>query len=311
MNKAKERAISHLSHELKTPLALISAILTTVSAKLVSSNIEGIEGNVAMVQRNLDRLLGLQQEIDNIINENATEYRARISRLVEDAFHFVEYQRGVERGTYGEVLGLLSDYIGSIYKVDEESSERLSAHKFLRAVCQNGRTDMADRQVEITENMIEGQTITANRSALEKVFDGILRNAVENTPDEGRIEVTTQVDCDRLVVQFRDFGTGITPENQNLIFTGFFHTQDTDQYSTKTPYAFNAGGSGADLLRAKVFSERYGFTIDFESTRCAFIPKDTDECPGRISLCKFIADESGCHASGTVFTVSIPLSEER
>jgi signal transduction histidine kinase len=310
MNKARGRAMSHLSHELKTPLALISATLTTVSAKLLSDNLKGIERNMAMVQRNLHRLLRLQQEIDNIMNGNAAEYLARISRLIEDAFHFVEYQREVDRGTYGVVLGLLSDYIGSIYKVDEESSERLPAHKFLQAVCQNGRTAMTDRQVEIAENLADEMEITANRSALEKVFDGILRNAIENTPDEGRIEVTTRVDDDHLVVQFRDFGTGITPENQKLIFTGFFHTQDTDHYSTKTPYAFNAGGSGADLLRAKVFSERYGFAIDFDSTRCAFIPEDTDECPGRISRCKFIVDESGCLASGTVFSVTISISED-
>ena len=33
MNKAKDRAISHLSHELKTPLALISAAITAASSK--------------------------------------------------------------------------------------------------------------------------------------------------------------------------------------------------------------------------------------------------------------------------------------
>ena len=80
-------------------------------------------------------------------------------------------------------------------------------------------------------------------------------------------------------------------------------------YSTKTPYVFNAGGSGADLLRAKVFSERYGFTIGFESTRCAFIPEDTDDCPGRVSRCPFIRDISECRASGTVFSLTIPIGQ--
>jgi len=163
--------------------------------------------------------------------------------------------------------------------------------------------------VGIAEDLADEGEITGNRIALKKVFEGLLRNAIENTPDEGRIEVTTRLDDTRLVVEIRDFGTGITPENQKLIFTGFFHTQETDHYSTKTPYAFNAGGSGADLLRAKVFSERYGFSIGFESTRCAFIPEDTDECPGRISRCSFIDDASGCRASGTTFSLTIPLEK--
>jgi signal transduction histidine kinase len=112
-----------------------------------------------------------------------------------------------------------------------------------------------------------------------------------------------------MVIRFRDFGIGITAENQRLVFTGFFHTQDTDLYSTKAPYDFNAGGSGADLLRAKVFSERYGFAIDFESTRCSYIPEDIDECPGRISLCKFTDGKADCLVSGTTFSLRIPLNK--
>ena len=169
---------------------------------------------------------------------------------------------------------------------------------------------MGGREVEITENLADEVEITANRSALKKVFEGILRNAVENTPDEARIEVTARVNDEHVVVEFRDFGTGITKENQKLIFTGFFHTQDTGHYSTKTPYAFNAGGAGADLLRAKVFSERYGFSISLDSTRCPFIPEDTDECPGRISRCPYVDDQSEFRTSGTVFTVKIPLTRD-
>ena len=134
----------------------------------------------------------------------------------------------------------------------------------------------------IVQDFVKGVTITANRSALEKVCSGILRNAVENTPDQGRIEVTAKIEVDQMVIRFRDFG--VTAENQRLVCTGFFHTQDTNYYSTKAPYDFNAGGSGADLLRAKVFSERYGFEIDFESTRCSYMPEDIDECPGGSSL---------------------------
>ena len=214
--------------------------------------------------------------------------------------------RGME--VYNDALERVADFIASIYRVDPESIETIPIIGLLHNVCEACRTAMGEREVEITENLAGEVEITANRSALKKVFEGILRNAVENTPDEARIEVTARVNDDHLVVEFRDFGTGITEENQKLIFTGFFHTQDTDHYSTKTPYAFNAGGAGADLLRAKVFSERYGFSIGFDSTRCAFIPEDTDECKGRISSCGFVRDESGCRASGTVFTVKIPLT---
>jgi len=309
MNKAKERAINHLSHELRTPLALISATLTKISSELSQEKIIGLERSLIIAQRNLQRLMRLQVEIDNIINERSVEEPTKIVQLVEDALHFIEYQKGVQRGQYSKVLKLLSDYLESIYKVEEERAEKVSVEDFLQAVCDKARIAMGKREVEVVQDFDKGVTITANRGALEKVCGGILRNAIENTPDQGKIEVTAKIEGKQLVMRFRDFGTGITADNQRLVFTGFFHTQDTNHYSTKAPYNFNAGGSGADLLRAKVFSERYGFAIDFESTRCSYIPEDIDECPGRISLCQFISDRSDCFASGTIFSLRIPLNK--
>ena len=309
MNKAKERAINHLSHELRTPLTLISATITKISNSLSQAKITGLERSVIIAQRNLSRLMRLQEEIDNIINERSVEERAKIHQLVEDALHFLEYQKGMPGGESREVLNLISEYMESIYKVDEERAEKLSVEDFLQHVCDEARRAMGQREVEIVQDFVKGVTITANRSALEKVCGGILRNAVENSPDQAKIEVTAKIEGRQLVIHFRDFGTGITAENQRLLFAGFFHTQDTSRYSTKAPYDFNAGGSGADLLRAKVFSERYGFSIDFESTRCRHVPEDIDECPGRISLCKFIDERSDCFASGTIFSLRIPLNK--
>ena len=309
MNKAKERAIHHLAHELKTPLALISATLAKISTELSQAKIIGLERVLIIAQRNLQRLMRLQDEVGNIINERSIEGPTKIGQLIEDALHLIEYQEGVQRGRYSKVLKLLSDHMESIYKVDEERTEKLSVEDFLQAMCDKARIAMGEREVAIVQDFDKGVTITADQGALEKVCGGILRNAIENTPDQGKIEVTAKIKGKQLVMHFRDFGTGITADNQRLIFTGFFHTQDTSDYSTKAPYDFNAGGSGADLLRAKVFSERYGFTIDFESTRCSYIPEDTDRCPGRISLCKFTADKADCLVSGTTFSLRIPLDK--
>ena len=105
----------------------------------------------------------------------------------------------------------------------------------------------------------------------------------------------------------RDYGVGITEDAQRRIFEGFFTTQDTMAYSSKRPFDFNAGGKGADLLRMKIFSERYNFTMGMVSTRCRFLPKDTDVCPGRISQCSQCSTIENCHDSGgTTFTIYFP-----
>jgi hypothetical protein len=139
---------------------------------------------------------------------------------------------------------------------------------------------------------------------LRKVCGGILRNAIENTPDEGIIEVRSKKDNESLVVEFIDYGVGISPQNQRMIFGGFFHTQDTNRYSSKARYDFNAGGWGTDLLRAKVLSERFGFYIGFSSKRCRHVPLDSDECIGKISACPFIRRREDClHSGGSNFTL--------
>jgi hypothetical protein len=142
---------------------------------------------------------------------------------------------------------------------------------------------------------------------LQKVIDGLVKNAIENTPDEGKIEVLVRKKNEGAELVVRDYGVGITEDAQRRIFEGFFSTRDTMAYSSKRPFEFNAGGKGADLLRMKIFSERYNFKMDMVSTRCRFIPKDTDVCPGRISKCPFCSKIENCHASGgTTFTIYFP-----
>ena len=158
-------------------------------------------------------------------------------------------------------------------------------------------------------NFENNAVVDMDREILKKVCGGLLKNAIENMPDEGRIDVNSRKGNDGVWVEFTDYGVGITPQNQKMIFGGFFHTQDTGFYTSKTPYEFNAGGSGSDLLRTKVFSERYGFHVDFDSTRCKFLPGDTDMCPGRISACEFISDKSECFESGgSTFSVRFPAN---
>jgi hypothetical protein len=78
-------------------------------------------------------------------------------------------------------------------------------------------------------------------------------------------------------------------------------------YSSKNPFDFNAGGKGADLLRIKIFSERYGFKITLKSSRCPLIPRDGDTCPGKISRCPRCQTGSGCHqAVATIFMLHFP-----
>ncbi|MBW2168629.1 MAG: GAF domain-containing protein, partial [Deltaproteobacteria bacterium] len=53
LDKAKERVINHLSHELKTPMAIISGVLGRVSRELKKENITALDKAINRGQRNL------------------------------------------------------------------------------------------------------------------------------------------------------------------------------------------------------------------------------------------------------------------
>jgi light-regulated signal transduction histidine kinase (bacteriophytochrome) len=162
--------------------------------------------------------------------------------------------------------------------------------------------------VEILLDLEAVPDVFITEEILQKVFDGLLRNAIENTPDEGKIEIGLAKRGAGAVFKIHDYGVGIPSEAQKRIFEGFFPTQATMLYSSKKPFDFNAGGKGADLLRMKIFSEQYHFKIDMVSQRCRHIPRESNVCPGRISLCKLCHErKEACHQSGgTTFSVYFP-----
>jgi len=58
---------------------------------------------------------------------------------------------------------------------------------------------------------------------------------VENTPYEGKIEIHVGKRGYGIELVVRDYGVGITAENQRHIFEGFFVPRDILAYSSKKP----------------------------------------------------------------------------
>ena len=308
LNKARERAINHLSHELKTPLALIGAIFDKFFKDLHQEDDPKLVKMINRGRRNVNRLEDLQTKIDDILNLRSFSEKDKICHIVESAADFVEECRETTDEQHTEALGRVLKRIESVYGTGEPRPEKTILHELLNDIFNEAISSMQERDLEIIRGFEKGHVVNTDEKVLRKVLGCLLKNAIENTPDEGKIEVSIGGTDHEICINFRDYGLGISPQNQKLIFHGFFHTQDTMDYSTKRPYQFNAGGTGSDLLRTKVFSERYGFSVGFESTRCRFIPDDTDECPGKISECRFIKTRSECLSSGgSTFSVRFPI----
>lgn len=186
MNKARERVIDHLSHESKTPLSLISATVSSISKKVDQAQMGGLETSVALAVRNVNRLLRLQKEITDIL-KGSLEEKARITTLIEDALSLVEYETDIHEGDKREVLELVRRRLEAIYSIEDDTKERIEVPAFLHCLCKDALKAMGEREIEIVKNFDGEIEVFMNRSVLEKVCSGILRNTIENTPIADRL----------------------------------------------------------------------------------------------------------------------------
>jgi signal transduction histidine kinase len=238
----------------------------------------------------------IQDQVDDIIQQRRSDEKALLCELLDQCSDVLETLVADAAGG-DRYTDLIRERIEELYGEKDPTPERIQLDAFVRERVEVMAPRFGHREVEI-DLRTEPGAVFMPREPLRKVVDGLVRNAVENTPDEGRIEVRVRRGEDGAELVVRDCGVGITEEAQRRIFEGFFATQDTLHYSSKRPFDFNAGGKGADLLRMRIFSERYGFRISLSSNRCRFIPLETDVCPGRISVCPSCEDRGTCLQSG-------------
>jgi PAS domain S-box-containing protein len=307
LNHAKEKAINHLSHELKTPVSVLKASINFLEKKMKTLPADDWKPGFDRVTRNLNRIVDIQHQVEDIVQARPHRNQELLTMLLTDCSDLLEAFVADETGD-ASAADRIRNRIHELYGGKEEKISEIDPARCVRERIQALEPRFAHREVEISADL-EAHTpgILIPADVLKKIVDGLLRNAVENTPDGGRVAISVRSKKNRVELAIQDYGVGITTKNQKRIFEGFLVARDTAAYSSLRPFDFNAGGKGADLLRMTIFAERYNFKISMTSSRCKFIPEESDNCPGKISRCPFCADKEDCfHSGGSVFTLLFP-----
>lgn len=303
LNRVKDRVINHLSHELKTPVSVLSASLEMIAKTISTDQTHKAGRALKRMQRNLRRLMEMQYRIEDIMRKEDYRTFYMLSTLLDGCADELEALAALETGN--ETLGMkLRAKIEALFGPRRANDEPLKLDRFVQNHIPYNLIKAAGRNCRIETHLETTPPVPMPPAVLKKIVIGLIRNAVENTPDKGRINIDVRNASNGVELEIKDHGTGITDENQALVFQSNFSTRDTMQYSSGVPYQFNAGGRGFDLLRMQIFSERYGFKIEMASQRCGYIPKDDDLCPGDIEHCPHCRSVADCETSGgSVFTL--------
>ena len=207
-------------------------------------------------------------------------------------------QRNLDR------LGDLQTIVQRIVLPQKYQPKPLRVDSAIEGVIDDLRKRSAHRQVTLFTKLEAIETDVIDPSMLEQILRTLVKNAVENTPDGGEIIISLTQSPSGILLQVQDHGVGITASDREFIFEAFHHTQETEQYSTRKPFDFNAGGKGLELMYLKILSEGGAFDISFQSRRCYYLNTRLDQCCGNISSCPYISDLEGCKKSGgTTFSV--------
>jgi PAS domain S-box-containing protein len=128
---------------------------------------------------------------------------------------------------------------------------------------------------EITLTLATGPVplVAGDRARIAQLLDNLVSNAVKFTPEGGRVDVRVGSVDGQAVLEVRDSGMGIPPEEQEFLFERFFRT------TTATEQAIQ--GTGLGLAISKAIVEAHS---------------------GRIT----VASEEG---AGTTFRVTLPLHQ--
>jgi signal transduction histidine kinase len=99
--------------------------------------------------------------------------------------------------------------------------------------------------------------LRGDETRLGQVFVNLLVNAAQSIPaghiESNLITVTTRLEADRVAIEIRDTGCGISPEVQRRIFEPFFTTKEL------------ASGTGLGLAISQTIVHEHGGSIEVES----------------------------------------------
>lgn len=119
--------------------------------------------------------------------------------------------------------------------------------------------EVAETAGVVLHNEIEeNTTVFADEKMLLSVIQNIISNAISYSAEGGKITVTAEEKEDKIVVQIRDTGIGMSKEIQEKLFT--------PQRNSPSKTSKEEKGSGIGMLLAKGFVETNGGKIWVEST---------------------------------------------
>lgn len=193
LERIRQEFVANVSHELKTPLAVIAACVET----LLDGAVEDIDNRQSFL-------------------EQIEEQASRLHRLILDLLSLTRIESGAEGFEFGAV-----DLEPVIAECLERHRARAEAKKLTLEArgtgkSGEGQTPAASRDVDPTP------AAWADEEAISTILDNLVDNALKYTPEGGRIQVRWGTEDGHVCLEVEDTGIGIPERDLPRIFERFY-----------------------------------------------------------------------------------------
>ncbi len=269
--------------------------------------------NMVIVFRDITPLKALERAKRRAVNHLAHELNTPLS-ILEASVRTLEQSSTGDGGRADRALKRMNRHLWRLANIQRAVEDILTPRVYrpqsmslrgsIEEILGEIRLESKHRDVIIDNEVLEGRAGYMDPQILSLVLRTLVKNSIEATPDSGRVTISGTFPPEGFQLTVTDHGIGIPVSDQEFVFEGFHHTQETDEYSTGNPYDFGAGGKGLELLRLKTLAEQGFFDISFDSRHCLHVRTGPQHCPGNLAHCEEADSLRICElAGGTRFSV--------
>ena len=137
-------------------------------------------------------------------------------------------------------------------------SNRIDLNMMLSQITDEFYPMLTERNLTVDIDIEEPIVMFADSDKIARVFDNLLKNAVNYSYENTTIRIGARVRDDQVIIKFRNKSDVIAPEKLERLFEKFYRADSSRGTST--------GGSGLGLAISKQITELHGGTIKAQST---------------------------------------------
>ncbi len=188
----------------------------------------------------------LQLDFDNIEPEDAKDMLKLIHKAAKDELIMLDY---------------LVEWARIKYASEAFTPTKIEIFQSVENVFTTLKEVAAVKEIILYNKTGEVQNVFADKKMLTSILQNLVSNALQHTPQVGKIIVSAKANKDKMIIEVKDTGNGMSKEILEKLFT--------PQLNALLKTRENKKGAGIGLLLVKGFLEKNGGEIWVESSEGA------------------------------------------